>query len=36
MIGNPKEVMEEDIPEEVVGQLPGIRYFTELILEPFV
>ncbi|MFJ8258499.1 hypothetical protein ACIQ4Z_14695 [Peribacillus asahii] len=27
--------MEEDIPEEVVGQLPGIKYFTEIILEPF-
>ncbi|MDQ0245133.1 hypothetical protein J2S09_002709 [Bacillus fengqiuensis] len=33
-IGNPQEVMEEDIPEEVVGQLPGIKYFTEIILEP--
>src|SRR5688572_14964137 len=34
MISNPYEVMEEDIPEVVVGQLPGIKYFTQVILEP--
>ncbi|MEH7126557.1 hypothetical protein V7127_25540 [Bacillus sp. JJ1773] len=34
MISNPHEVMAEDIPEEVFGELPGISYFTELILEP--
>ncbi|MFB5284059.1 hypothetical protein [Peribacillus sp. Hz7] len=34
-VSGPFEVMEEDIPEEVVGQLPGIKYFTEIILEPF-
>jgi hypothetical protein len=34
MIGKPHKVMEEDIPKEVAGQLPGISFFTEIILEP--
>lgn len=26
--------MDEDIPEEVFGEIPGISYFAEIILEP--
>ncbi|MCM3068245.1 hypothetical protein M3568_18110 [Priestia flexa] len=34
VIGKFHKIIEEDIPEEVYGKLPGISYFTEIILEP--
>ncbi|MBT2756793.1 hypothetical protein J7E71_12590 [Mesobacillus foraminis] len=34
LVGKPNEILEEDIPEEIFGELPGISYFTEIILEP--
>jgi hypothetical protein len=33
-VGTSHEVLPEDIPEEVNAALPGIRYLTELSLEP--
>lgn len=32
--GLPDEVEPEDVPEQVATSLPGIRYLTELVLEP--
>lgn len=34
VVGSPLRVEDEDIPDDVIDKLPGIRYLTEINLEP--